>query len=235
LLEIIGVAMDTEEALYATVSDELRRGNIRPGLWAKALAEEGYDEQRAKARYLKLRVQSLRKEIAQVVSSEQARVRAHQKQQNEQAIQHQKQQNEQAIQLGFQQLGWRADSLSQQQRSRQRIRTVGFWLPFVVAILWSFLYLKLESKDESIIFALAAFFGLITGLLGFLVAEITRWFMPSQRQLEREEKDIKDTRANLEYAQKSGLGKFATNVFNFLLGLIGLVYVIALVVKQFAK
>ena len=116
-------------------------------------------------------------------------------------------------------------SLSKQQRSRQRIRTVGFWLPFVVAILWSFLYLKRESKDESIIFALAAFFGLITGLLGFLVAEITRWFMPAQRQLEREEKDIEDIRANLVYAQKSWLGKFGTivwgvwGIFLFLYGI----------------
>ena len=67
----------------------------------------------------------------------------------------------------------------------------------VVAILWSFLYLKLESKDESIIFAIAAIFGLIAGLLGFLVAEITRWFMPAQRQLEREEKDIEDIRADI--------------------------------------
>ena len=118
----------------------------------------------------------------------------------------QKQQNE-AIQLA-----WRAASLSKQQRSRQHIRSVGFWLPFVVAIIWSFAYLKLESKDESIIFAfeIAACFGSIAGLLGFLVAEITRWFMPSQWQLQREEKGIEDTRVNLVYAQKSWLGKFDT-------------------------
>lgn len=216
--------METEEALYAAVGEELRQGSIRQGLWAKALAEEGYDEQRAKARYLKLRVRSLRKEIADAAYHEQVRARAHQKQQNEQAIQ-----------SGFQQLEWRAASLSKLQLARTRIRTVGFWLPFVVASLWSVLYVKDDSTGLVGAAFSAAGVGLFAGVLGFVIAEVTRWFMPSQRQLEREESDIKESRANLDYAQKSWLVRFATNAWNLLLGLIGIVYVIVLVVKQFAK
>jgi hypothetical protein len=114
--------METEEALYAAVGEELRQGNIRQGLWAKALAEEGYDKQKAKARYLKLRVRSLRKEMADAAYQKQARARAHQEQRKAEAIQ-----------SGFQQLEWRTLSLSKLQRARGRIRTAWFWPPFVVA------------------------------------------------------------------------------------------------------
>jgi hypothetical protein len=143
--------METEEALYAAVGEELRQGNIRQGLWAKALAEEGYDKQKAKARYLKLRVRSLRKEIADAAYHEQARVRAHQEQEKARvrslrkemadaayqkqarARAHQEQRKAEAIQSGFQQLEWRTLSLSKLQRARGRIRTAWFWPPFVVA------------------------------------------------------------------------------------------------------
>ena len=77
--EIIGGVRETEETLYAAVGEEIRRGEIRQGLWAKALSEEGYDEQRARARYLKLRVRSLRKEIAEAAYHEQVRAREEEK------------------------------------------------------------------------------------------------------------------------------------------------------------
>lgn len=217
--------MDTEEALYAAVGEELRQGNIRQGLWAKALADEGYDEQKAKARYLKLRVRSLRMEVAEALSNEQAKTRVQQQQQKEQAIQ-----------SGFQQLEWRAAGLSQLQRARMRIRTVGFWLPFViVGLLLATLYAKDETTGLVGTISIAVGLGLLAGVLGFVIAEVTRWFMPSQRQLEREEAEIKVTRANLEYARKSWLGRFWTNALNLIIGAIIIVYVIALVVKQFAK
>lgn len=175
-VRIIGGEMDTEEALYAAVSEELRQGNIRQGLLAKALAEEGYDEQKAKARYLKLRVRSLRREMAEAVSNEQARIRMHQKQQNEQAVKSE-----------FQRRKRPAADLPQLQRARTRIRTIGFWLPLVVASLWAAPYVKNESTGLVGAAFLVALVGLLTGVLGFVIGEVTRWFMPTQRKLEREE------------------------------------------------
>ena len=48
-----------EEMLYQTVVDELSQGVRRDGLWAKAYADSYGHEAEAKARYIKLRVQSL--------------------------------------------------------------------------------------------------------------------------------------------------------------------------------
>jgi len=52
----------SEEALYTQAASELSRKQIRPGLWAKAFAESGGDEQKARARYIDLRVESIRLE-----------------------------------------------------------------------------------------------------------------------------------------------------------------------------
>lgn len=54
----------TEEALYAEALREVESGQRRDGLWAKAMADSAMDIQRAQALYLKLRVRSLRDEIA---------------------------------------------------------------------------------------------------------------------------------------------------------------------------
>ena len=53
----------TEEMIYAQVLEEIQNGIRRDGLWAKALAESNMDENSAKARYLLLRVQSIKDEI----------------------------------------------------------------------------------------------------------------------------------------------------------------------------
>lgn len=58
----------TEEALYAEVLREMETGIRRDGLWAKALSEAGGEEAPSKARYIKLRVQSLRDEVAIALS-----------------------------------------------------------------------------------------------------------------------------------------------------------------------
>ena len=51
-----------DERLYEQVVTELSRGEIRQGLWAKAIADaEGIDE-KAKSFYIKYRVQSLKDE-----------------------------------------------------------------------------------------------------------------------------------------------------------------------------
>lgn len=58
----------TEEVLYAEVLREMEAGIRRDGLWAKALSEAGGAEAVAKAGYIKLRVQSLRDEVAIALS-----------------------------------------------------------------------------------------------------------------------------------------------------------------------
>lgn len=56
----------SDEAYYEEVVRELSDGSMRPGLWAKALAETGYDELKAKARYIQLRVEVLKAEFGQL-------------------------------------------------------------------------------------------------------------------------------------------------------------------------
>ena len=51
-----------EEELYAKVAAELHGGNREEGLWAKCFAECDGDENKAKALYLKARVERLKEE-----------------------------------------------------------------------------------------------------------------------------------------------------------------------------
>ncbi len=53
----------TEEALYAEALRELESGQRRDGIWAKAMAESDMDQGKAGAKYIKLRVQSLKDEV----------------------------------------------------------------------------------------------------------------------------------------------------------------------------
>ena len=55
----------TEEYLYERAAAEVSRGEIRQGLWAKAFAENGGDNAKANAAYLKLRVQVMLEEFAE--------------------------------------------------------------------------------------------------------------------------------------------------------------------------
>jgi len=62
--------MADDEELYEKVAAELAAGEVRVGLWTKALAESGGgDETHTRAAYIRLRVDQL----AAVVSAEQAR------------------------------------------------------------------------------------------------------------------------------------------------------------------
>ena len=51
-----------EERLYEIAVEEIAANNIRPGLWAKALAETDGNEAAAKARYIKLLIKSMKAE-----------------------------------------------------------------------------------------------------------------------------------------------------------------------------
>jgi len=53
----------TEEAFYAEALREIESGMRRDGIWAMVMAECDMDQGRAGARYIKLRVQSLKDEM----------------------------------------------------------------------------------------------------------------------------------------------------------------------------
>ena len=53
-----------EESLYAQAALEVSRGDIRPGLWAKAIAAADGDERKAQARYLGFRVEQLQLQLS---------------------------------------------------------------------------------------------------------------------------------------------------------------------------
>lgn len=53
----------TEEAFYAEAFREIESGMRRDGIWAMAMVESDMDQGKAAARYIKLRVQSLKDEM----------------------------------------------------------------------------------------------------------------------------------------------------------------------------
>lgn len=54
---------EIEEAFYSLIAHELSSGQVRSGLWAKALADSEWNESRAKACYVKMRHAQLIAEI----------------------------------------------------------------------------------------------------------------------------------------------------------------------------
>ena len=52
---------DDELRFYEIVAEEMRAGDLKPGLWTKAYADAGGEQDRARAFYIKLRVEQLRK------------------------------------------------------------------------------------------------------------------------------------------------------------------------------
>ncbi|WOJ93686.1 hypothetical protein R0135_00620 [Congregibacter variabilis] len=70
-----------EEALYEQVVNELSQSKKRNGLWAKALADSGGSEDKAKSLYIRYRVQSLKdeSEMAEAIAEQEE----HQRRQEE--------------------------------------------------------------------------------------------------------------------------------------------------------
>ena len=54
------IANARDEAVYEQVAREIDSGDLRPGLWVKALAAANGDEQKAKAEYVRLRAAQIR-------------------------------------------------------------------------------------------------------------------------------------------------------------------------------
>ncbi|MFC2085685.1 hypothetical protein ACFLRO_00575 [Bacteroidota bacterium] len=51
-----------DEHFYALVADELESEQLDKGTWTKAIAKNGFDKDRARATYVELRVEQLKKE-----------------------------------------------------------------------------------------------------------------------------------------------------------------------------
>lgn len=75
LRDALVVLDTTDEALYAVVAREIASGTLREGLWAKALAESQFDAEIAKAKYINLRVASLKQELADTERTQRERKR----------------------------------------------------------------------------------------------------------------------------------------------------------------
>ena len=73
---------DIEEAIYEMVAEEVARGEYKPGLQAKAIAETGGDEAKAKAHYLALRAHQIAKDLeskARAAAADAERIKAEQR------------------------------------------------------------------------------------------------------------------------------------------------------------
>ncbi len=70
-----------EEKLYSKVVEEIENNEINKGLWAKALANSDYNDNKTRALYIKYRVQKLKDEISeeQETKKQQQRIREHTK------------------------------------------------------------------------------------------------------------------------------------------------------------
>ena len=57
-----------DEAFYGLVVDELESGGPRKGLWAKAMTQSGFEEKKARALYIQMRVKHLKKNASHIFS-----------------------------------------------------------------------------------------------------------------------------------------------------------------------
>lgn len=173
--------MAKDEHLYDQVAGELGRGQIRRGLWTKALADSGYDEQRAKAAYIRMRVADIRSEAKRQDDFARRALRLQQQAQVE---------SSKLARLGS--IQRERDSLEPLRRRRRAIRLLG---AAAGAVLVGVLLLAatMREKDSvgigwvATILVVALLLG---GMLGYVVAEVVRWFMPSQRHLHRQTESL---------------------------------------------
>ena len=170
--------MDNEEELYRIVVEEIERGDIRKGLWGKALSEEENDHDRAKAKYIELRVNTLCNERKEIVNSE--------KQKDQQGESYQAQQD---YIDRVNDIESRLYNIKKLQQIRTEVRILGFILPFIFITIMSYFALsQFETFPEKLLVSVS--FSFFAGTTGFLLVEIYRWCTLSQHDLEQEEKNI---------------------------------------------
>ena len=60
---------NSDELLHAAVLREMERGERRDGLWAQALSASNLDTNKATAKYIELRVQSMKDDMKKFIKS----------------------------------------------------------------------------------------------------------------------------------------------------------------------
>lgn len=60
---------NSDELLHAAVLREMERGERRDGLWAQALSAAQLDKNKATAKYIELRVQSMKDDMKKFIKS----------------------------------------------------------------------------------------------------------------------------------------------------------------------
>ena len=58
---------NSDELLHAAVLREMERGERRDGLWAQALSASNFDKNKATAKYIELRVQSMKDDMKKFI------------------------------------------------------------------------------------------------------------------------------------------------------------------------
>lgn len=223
--------MASDESLYEKVAEEIQRGEIRTGLWAKALAEADYDEAKAKARYLKLRVSSLKDEIASENMRERHNARSIQSQEAKRTERDRKRAfDERAGNLSHQE-----SALTDLRQSRLRIQNIFFWSAFALGVIASVGGLLNEKAGLGAILIISLGAGFLCGFVGFGMSIIARWFIPSQRHLSKEEARIKAEKEKLEQEQLSAFGRLTSVIIQAIVVLALSAFLIGQAIEKFGK
>ena len=225
-----------EELLYEIVYEEIQRGELRKGLWAKALADADYDDARAKAKYIKLRVKMLRMEFAEQEahdrSIERARAKAkrdiqilREKEAKEIDRENEKKQIDKEIEkltASMDELDKREGYLIKYDRRKQFAKEVMFFSCFIISIPF-FIFLKnlINYTNSAGIYIFVVILPLSVGVIGYLYAE-NNFYKDESIEL----KNIKDKKNRLKYLLEVKSGKRIESIIGDVLTYTGSIFVI---------
>jgi hypothetical protein len=153
--------MKKNDDYYKQVEQEIKQGKYQEGLRTRAIAEADGDENKARALYIKFRIESFKVEEAEAIRET--------KEQKE---------GERLAELNIQ-----LENLSHILRRRKMIRIGGIIVGFTVGIA-----IGIVSKYDLLN---VLFFGAIFALVGYGPAIIYRYCMPTQRYLNKIENEKK--------------------------------------------
>lgn len=159
---------------YKQVEQEIKQGKYQEGLRTRAIAEADGDESKARALYIKFRIESFKVEEAEAVREAK-----------------EKKERERLAELNIQ-----LENLSPVVRRRKMIRIVGiiggFAIGIVVGIIVIFSFqipIGIYRIEELLLSVF--FFGGLGACFGYVLADIIRDFIPSQCHLDEIEKERK--------------------------------------------
>lgn len=218
--------MVADESFYEHVAQELRKGEVRQGLWAKSLASTEYDQQRAKALYIRLRAEAIKQELAEAARASRQQVTAFKRALDA----HRKDER-------LAELDSAKAALAPLVRHRTSLRRWGFWGGFCMSALGLLtLFWTWRSTEGSggwsfddLLFGGLFVSGaaLLGGFLGYVLAELLRHMMPGQWKLERSELRISQERDRLN------VGLWMRTLRAAAIGTVFIAWLVYLVLKHF--